>query len=782
MEEKDIAGLVAQLTLEEKAGLCSGRDNWFTKAVERLGIPSVRTSDGPHGLRTQQGETNSLEDRYSAPATCFPAACTTAASFDPALLEKMGQQLGKESQALGVNVVLGPGVNIKRSPLCGRNFEYFSEDPLLAGLMGAALVRGIQSQGVGACVKHFFANSQEHRRMDSSSEMDERTMREIYLPAFETVVREAQPWMVMASYNKIDGVYATANKKYLTDVLRGEFGFQGVVTSDWGATHDRAAAVEAGCDLTMPAENTDGELVRAVREGRLEESALDDCCRRLLKLAFRAAEGQKKDVPMDFESGDHLAREIAADSMVLLKNDCEILPLKKTAKVAFIGEFAKLPRYQGGGSSHINSYKVTGALEAAQAVGYDVTYAPGYHGDTTDDGLLREASALAAEGEVAVVFAGLTEQMETEGVDRRHMKMPESHNALIEAVCAANPNTVVVLYNGAPVEMPWVEQPKGILEGYLGGQAVGAATVDVLWGNTSPSGHLPESFPKKLSHNPSYLYYFGEGDQVHYSERFFVGYRYYTSKDLAPLFPFGHGLSYTTFSYENLTLDKKEMDDTDTLTVRLTVKNTGSRPGKALVQLYVAPPRKDVIRPVRELKAFRKEFLQPGEEKTVSFTLSRRDFAHWEEKAHDWRVETGNYRIQICRDADSVLTQETVTVRGTKPLRPMVYSVGMSMGDLAKSPEGYRALDESIGYLFEGMTASGFLPEQVLTLGKTLGGGKINLAAVDILAEKVQGSTGGSGLETLLGQPVSFLASFLPPERNNALEELMETLNKEEIR
>lgn len=781
MEKAKIKELVAQLTLEEKAGLCSGKDNWYTKAVERLGIPSVRTSDGPHGLRTQGGETNSLVECSSAPAVCFPAGCASAASFDRALLRQMGEELGRECQALGVNVLLGPGVNIKRSPLCGRNFEYFSEDPLLAGELGAAFVNGVQSQGVGACVKHFFANNQEHRRMDVSSEMDERTLREIYLAAFETVVKKARPWTVMASYNKIGGVYATANKPYLTDVLRDEWGFEGLVMSDWGATHDRAAAATAGCDLTMPAEDTDEQLVQDVRGGSLKESVLDTCCERVLALAFKAAEQSGKDMTFDYEGGHALARKIAGESIVLLKNEGQLLPLEKTVKAAFIGGFAKKPRYQGSGSSHINSAKVVSALEAVQQAGYVVDYAQGYpvEGQVPDEILITEAVEIAKAADVAVVFAGLPDQMESEGVDRHHMHMPESHNVLIEAVCAANPNTVVVLHNGAPVEMPWAERPMAIIEAYLGGQAVGEAVRDVLYGAVNPSGHLPETFPKKMADNPSYLFYFGEGGQVHYGERCFVGYRYYVTKEMEPLFPFGYGLSYTDFTYTSLVLDKTEMDDTDELTASVTVTNTGKRAGKALVQLYIAPPREEILRPMRELKAFEKVALAPGESKTVSLTLSKRAFAHWAEAVHDWRVEGGEYKVQICSDAATVLLEAPVIVRATQALRPIHYSLEMTMGDLAKSPTGRKILDEDIGYMIRGMAAAGFLPSQAVDAMNTMGGGRIDLAAVEQIASRVGLDAGGTGgVSVLFGQPVNMLVNFLPLEKAEELKALLVRLNE----
>ena len=775
----NIQELVSQMTLEEKAGLTSGQNNWFTKAVERLGVPAVRTSDGPHGLRTQAGDVISMAEGDSAQAVCFPAACATAASFDRDLLRRMGQALGRECQALGVDVLLGPGVNIKRSPLCGRNFEYFSEDSVLAGELGAAFVQGVQSQGRGTCVKHFFANSQEHRRMDSSSEMDERTMREIYLPAFETVVKKARPWTVMASYNKIGGVHSTANRRYLTGLLREEWGFDGAVVSDWGATHDRAAAVAAGCDLTMPAEDTDGQIVAAVKEGRLAESDLDACCVRLLELAFQAAEGRKEGVAFDYE-GDHaLAREIAGQSMVLLKNEGGLLPLSKNAAAAFIGPFAAAPRYQGGGSSHINSSKVVNAREAAQKAGLAVRYAPGCREDGgTDDALLAQAVQAARAAEAAVVFIGLTDAMESEGADRRHMGLPQGHNTLVEAVCAANPNTVVVLHNGSPVELPWVEKPKAILETYLGGQAVGQAVVNVLYGDVNPSGHLPESFPLRLEDNPSYLYYFGENGVVRYHEGLFVGYRYYESKGQEVLFPFGHGLSYTTFSYSDLAVDKTQMAEGEELTVQVTVTNTGSRFGRAVVQLYVAPEKVEMIRPVRELKDFAKVSLAPGESKVVTFNLGHRAFAHWNPATHSWRCEKGAYTIQIGENAHDILLEQEVRLEA-EPIPPADgYSLELPMGELAKTAEGRAFLDENMGYMIHGMAAAGFLSAEVLGLLEQMPGG-ITLSSLGALARQAGNHAGGNGeLQMLTGQPLSFLIRALPGEKQAELTALLERLNQ----
>lgn len=770
----DIKALVSQMTLEEKAGITSGKDNWFTKAIERLGIPSVRTSDGPHGLRTQAGEINSLMEGSSAIAICYPSACASAASFDRELLHRMGQALGTECQALGVDVLLGPGVNMKRSPLCGRNFEYFSEDPYLAGQLGAAFVNGVQSQGAGTSLKHFFANNQEHRRMDSSSEMDERTMREIYLAAFETVVKEAQPWTIMASYNKVGGVYSTENKIALTDILRNEWGFQGIVTSDWGATHDRAAAVTAGCDLTMPAEDTDAQIAAAVQNGRLAEADLDTCVERMLALAFKAATERKTGVAFPFEEHHALARKLASESLVLLKNS-GILPLEKTKKVAFIGAFAKHPRYQGGGSSHINPYRVRGALEAAQAGGIQVTYAKAYdprNGKSTDEEL-SEAVQAAMNADVAVLFIGLPDSMESEGSDRRHMGLPASHNTLVEAVCKVNPNTVVVLHNGSPVEMPWVDKPRAILEAYLGGEAIGEATVDVLFGDVNPSGHLAETFPKRLEDTPSYLYYFGEAGTVTYNEGLFMGYRYYESKKMDVLYPFGHGLSYTQFQYSNLMLSKTEMDETDELIVTVDVTNTGNRSGKAVVQLYVAPDKVEMIRPVRELKEFAKTSLIPGETKTVSFTLGSRAFAHWNPIVHNWRIEDGGYTVQIGHSAHDIVLEEKLIIHAD-PIPPTGgYHLGTPMSEYAKTRKGKAFINSVLVCFFRGMMAAGFVPKEAEALLNALPGG-LTLDTLEAFASKAGADSGmGGGANALLSQPISMLSYFIPEEKKAELNQLI---------
>ena len=683
----DIKSLVSQLTLEEKAGLCSGADFWHTKAVERLGIPASMVSDGPHGLRKQDEEVDHLGINDSIKAVCFPAASATAASFDREMLCRMGEAIGDSCQHEKLSVVLGPAVNIKRSPLCGRNFEYFSEDPYLAGQMASALIHGIQSRNVGTSIKHFAVNSQEHRRMSSSAEVDERTLREIYFPAFETAVKQEQPWTVMCSYNRINGVFASENPWLLTEVLRGEWGFEGYVMSDWGAVSDRVAGVKAGLDLEMPASGgfNDRKIVEAVRSGKLDEAVVDQAVERILNIVYRFVEHAKPETPWDKDAQHLLAAEVAADCMVLLKNEDGILPLSREDEIAFIGEFAEKPRFQGGGSSHINCFKTTSALEAAE--GLKIRYARGYSvaDDCATDEMIREAVEAARSARVAVVFAGLPDVYESEGYDRTHMRMPDCQNRLIEAVAAANPNTVVVLYNGSPVEMPWIGSVKAVLEAYLGGQAVGLATVRVLFGEVNPSGKLPESFPKKLSDNPSYLFYGGEGDTAEYREGIFVGYRYYDRKETELLFPFGHGLSYTSFDFSDLRLSRERITDQESLTATVRVTNTGKRAGKTVVQLYVGDCESSVFRPVRELKGFEKIFLEPGESKDVSFTLDKRSFAYWNTKIHDWHVESGEFRIEIGHSSRDIACCAAVQVDSTAEI-PRRYDVNSIFMDLMQDP------------------------------------------------------------------------------------------------
>lgn len=696
--------LIRQMTLEEKAGLCSGADFWNTMGIERLGIPSVMMTDGPHGLRKQEGAADHLGLNKSVNAVCFPAACATASSFDVELMECMGQILGDECQAENVGMLLGPAVNIKRSPLCGRNFEYMSEDPYLTGKMASAYIRGVQSKGIGTSMKHFAANNQETDRMQISSEVSERAFREIYLPAFEEAVKKAQPKTVMCSYNKINGVFSSENKKLLTDILRDEWGFEGYVVSDWGAVNDRVKGLKAGLDLEMPGSggyNT-RKIIQAVENGELEEEILDRTVERILKVVFSYTDNRKAETVFDREKDHKAAADIETECAVLLENR-GVLPLKKEQKVVYIGEFAKKPRYQGGGSSHINTDSVVSALETAVRKGRAVEYVKGFSSErdemTEED--LKQACEAAAGADVVVIFAGLPDSFESEGYDRKHLGMPNCQNALIEAVAEAQPNTIVVLHNGAPVEMPWLGKVKAVLEAYLGGQAVGGAVVNVLYGNANPSGRLAETFPLRIQDTPCYLNYGGEHDKSVYSEGVFVGYRYYTSKEMEVLFPFGYGLSYTTFSYGNLTLDKKEFKESEKLLVSVDVTNTGACTGKEVVQLYVAPKGGTIIRPVRELKAFEKTELAPGETKTVTFELDSRAYAYWNTEIHDWHVETGAYEIQICRNAQEVLLSEEVQVESETVL-PKVYTLNSTMGEIMADPKGKAILEQAMSEM-EGM-------------------------------------------------------------------------------
>ena len=753
----DIKALISQLTLEEKAGLCSGADFWHTKAVERLGIPASMVSDGPHGLRKQDDKVDHLGVNDSIKSVCFPAASATAASFDKAMLTRMGEAIGDSCQHEGLSVVLGPAVNIKRSPLCGRNFEYFSEDPYLAGKLSAAFIHGVQSRNVGTSIKHFAANSQEHRRMSSSSEVDERTLREIYLPAFETAVKEEQPWTVMCSYNRLNGVFASENPWLLTDVLRKEWGFEGYVVSDWGAVSDRVAGLAAGLDLEMPSSGgiNDKKIVEAVRSGKLDEAVVDQAVERILNIIFRFTENAKPDTPWDKEAQHQLAAEIAADCMVLLKNDDKILPLRKEDTVAFIGEFADKPRFQGGGSSHINCFRTTSALEAA--AGLPVLYAQGYSAtkDAATEEQIAEAVAAAKKAKIAIVFAGLPDVYESEGYDRTHMRMPECQNRVIEAVASANPNTVVVLHNGSPVEMPWIGKVKAVLETYLGGQAVGLATIRVLYGETNPSGRLPETFPLQLEDNPSFLSYGGEGDIAEYREGIFVGYRYYDFKKAAVLFPFGYGLSYTDFEFSNLRLSANTITDQDLLTATVTVKNTGDRAGKAVIQLYVGDKESSVFRPVRELKGFEKISLQPGEAKDVSFTLDKRAFAYWNTELHDWTVEPGDFTIEIGRSSRDIALDASVTVNSAVKINRH-YDMNSIFMDILADPHAAAVFKP----VLDGMRAA-FIPADTEQTD----------AAKEAITEEM-------GLAMFNYMPLRSILSFAGEKADpSLLEQLLNTLN-----
>ncbi len=762
MTREKIRNLVSQMTLEEKAGMCSGADFWHLKGVKRLGIPSVMVSDGPHGLRKQAEAGDHLGINESEKAVCFPAGCATASSFDRDILKKLGETIGQECQAMGVSTILGPALNIKRSPLCGRNFEYYSEDPYVASELAASMIQGVQSKNVGTSAKHFLANNQEKRRMTSSSDADERTLREIYLAAFENAVKKGKPWTVMNSYNRINGKYVGESKEYLTDILRGEWGFDGYVMSDWGAANDRVEGLKAGMDLEMPSSGgmNDALIVEAVKNGTLDESVVDTACERIIDVIFRYVENRDTMAELDLEKDHGTAAEIEENCIVLLKNENNILPLSKEKKVAFIGKYAQTPRYQGGGSSHINSWKVESALEAVKDIA-DVTYAKGYDDgeDKIDEELFAEAVQTAQDADIAVIFAGLPDNFESEGYDRKHLNMPNCQNTLIAKIAEVQKNVIVVLHNGSPVLMPWKDQVKGIVEAYLGGQAVGRAVVNILYGNVNPSGRLPETFPARLEDTPCYLTYGKGGDHAVYQEGMFVGYRYYTSVGRDVLFPFGYGLSYTEFAYSDLKLDREQMTDQDTLTVTVKVKNTGSRKGKEVVQLYVSPDDGETIRPALELRGFEKIELEPGQEREVDFTLDMRAFAYWNEEIHDWYVDSGEYQIRIGKNAQEVILSVPVQVQGTREI-PKIYSLNSCLGPLMRDPKAQAVMGAFMGNMSENTDADEVQKQQ------------------EQQAEDPNAAVSGEMMAALMeDMPLRQLLSFVPGMTRQMLEQLVDALN-----
>lgn len=680
----DIKKIVSEMTLEEKAGLCSGLDFWHTKPVERLGVESVMLTDGPHGIRKQAGDADHLGINDSVKAVCFPAACATAASFDTELIGKMGETLGKECQAEDVSVLLGPAVNIKRSPLCGRNFEYFSEDPYLAGKMAAAYIKGVQGMGVGTSIKHFATNNQEYYRMSVSSEITERIFREIYLPAFEEAVKESQPKTVMCSYNKINGVYASENKHLLTEILRDEWGFEGYVMTDWGAVDDRVEGLKAGLDLEMPSSNgyNDAKIVEAVKNGSLDEKILDKSVERMLKVLYSYVENRQKEAKFNYEKDHAQAVDVETQCAVLLENN-GILPLKKDVKAVFIGEYAAKPRYQGGGSSHINPSSVSSALDTAKSKGRNVTYVEGFpfDRDEENEAELQKAVEAARKSDVAVIFAGLPDVIESEGYDRKNMDMPVCQNKLIEAVALAQPNTIVVLHNGAPIEAPWAGDVAAILEMYIGGEGVGEATDQLLFGEANPSGRLPETFPVRIEDTACFLDFPGDSKKVYYSEGVYVGYRYYEAKHMPVKWAFGHGLSYTEFKYDNIRVSSDKLDDDTSIGVSVDVTNIGSMEGKEVVQLYVSDKTGTPIRPIKELKGFKKINLQSGETKTVTLTIKARDLSYFNEALDDWFAPSGKYEILVGHSSDDI--RQTIEVDfKTKKRIPFHVDGATTMGEI----------------------------------------------------------------------------------------------------
>lgn len=701
----DTAPTPADLTLDEKAALTSGRDFWTTKSIERLGVPSIMMTDGPHGLRKQAAGSDHLGLAASVPATCFPPAVALGSSWDEELAQRVGVALGVESAVEDVAVILGPGVNIKRSPLCGRNFEYFSEDPIVSGALGAALVRGIQSQGVGASLKHFAANNQETDRLRVSSDVDPRPLREIYLRGFQRVVEDAQPWTVMCAYNRINGVYASEDPWLLTQVLRGEWDFRGLVVSDWGAVNDRVVGLPAGLDLEMPASGgvTDAQLVAAVNDGTLDEAALDIAAGRVLDLVRKAGERPAVD-GFDADAHHALAREAASRSIVLLKNDDALLPLDRDARLAVIGTFAAEPRYQGAGSSLINPTRLDAALDAIRAASNtEVAYAAGFTLDGSGDAaaLRDEAVAAASAADAVVVFLGLPAAEESEGFDREHIDLPAAQLDLLDAVRAANARVVVVLSNGGVVALPFAGDVPAILEGWLLGQAGGSATADVLFGDVSPSGKLTETIPLRLEDSPSSGSFPGEFGHVRYGEGLLVGYRGFDAKRAEVAFPFGHGLSYTTFSYGDATADAI---DTGDIRIAVDVTNTGDVAGREVVQVYTALADSVVARAPRELKSFGVVTLDAGETRRVELVVRRADLAYWDTRVDAWIVEGGTYTVDVAASSRDIRSSVDVAVAGDE-VRPLL-SRTSSIGELLENPVTSAVIRDALTPMFgddEGM-------------------------------------------------------------------------------
>jgi beta-glucosidase len=685
----NIQSIISQMTLEEKAALCTGASPWTTTPIERLGVPELIVSDGPHGVR-RVPDVNSMAIE-SLPATCFPTASCLASTWDVDLLRKMGEALAEECIALNVDVLLGPGANMKRSPLGGRNFEYFSEDPYLAGEMAASLINGIQNRGVGTSLKHYAANNQEFQRLSISVEVDERTLREIYLPAFEKAVKQAKPWTVMCAYNKLNGEYCSEHHYLLTDILKNEWGFEGLVVSDWGAVHDRVASLKGGLALEMPGpqERRVKAVVEAVRSGKLDEAVLDESVRRILNIVFKAKETPKNGT-FDVDVHHELAHKVATEGMVLLKNN-GLLPLRGQQLIAVIGRSAENAHFQGGGSSHINPTRVAVPFKEleAQAGDAELTYAEGYPTDNSfRQDMIDQAVTRARSADVAVLYIALPTFKESEGYDRPDLDLTEQQVALIKAVAKVQPKTVVVLNNGAPLAMSaWIDGVAAVLEGWMMGQAGGVAIADVLFGKVNPCGKLAETFPIKLSDTPAYLNWPGGAGEVRYGEGLFIGYRYYDAKQMPVLFPFGYGLSYTTFSYSNARVSAKNFKDVDGVTVTVDVTNKGKFPGKEIVQVYVHDQKSGLVRPQKELKGFAKVELQPGETQSVSIQLDFRAFAYYHPEYKQWITEDGDFDILIAASAADVRQTLTVTLESTLSL-PCILDKESTIREWMADPRG----------------------------------------------------------------------------------------------
>ncbi|MBO4904564.1 MAG: glycoside hydrolase family 3 C-terminal domain-containing protein [Lachnospiraceae bacterium] len=749
--DSKIRSIVKKLTLEEKVSLCSGSDFWHTKEIDRLQIPAVMVSDGPSGLRKQDPDADVRSVNNSIEAVCFPAGVNLAASFDTDIVQTVGEAIGEECQAENVGTILGPGCNIKRSPLCGRNFEYYSEDPYLSGKIAAAYIRGVQSKGVGTSLKHFCANNQEFRRNSYDSRIDERTLREIYLKGFEIAVKESQPWTVMCAYNLVNGVQMSENKRLLTDILRKEWGFEGAVISDWGAVRDRVKGIAAGLDLEMPGSGGayDKLVIDAVQKGELAEEDLDACVERVLELVFKIVENHDSNAKWDKDEHHRLVRDIAGECMVLLKNENKVLPVKSSEYVLLVGGFAKNPRFQGGGSSHIRTGNVDSILIGMQW-NSKVTFEEGFSAedDKYDKAKFDRAVSAAKNVDKVIIFAGLPESYESEGYDRKHMDMPQVQNDLIEAIAGVNPHVIVVLSNGSPVTMPWANKVEGILETYLCGEGVGIATALALSGKTNPSGRLPETMPLRVEDNPSYIDFSGDCSKIDYREGIFVGYRYYSRKKMPVRFPFGYGLSYSTFSYGRMSVDTDKMRDDETVEVTVEVINESDIPGKEVVQLYVEAdiPNTKIRRAVRELKGFTKVFLDAHERKSVSFILDKSAFAYYDEELSDWYTEPGDYKIEICRNAEEVVTYKTVTVTPRKPRKP-VYDENSIYKDIMEDPKAAKTakpyFDKYVKEILnkqnaDGVASDAFGADPAVYLGDTTLRNIVNMSFGDFTYEEMR--------------------------------------------
>ncbi len=694
-QTQDVKHLISQMTLEEKAAICTGANAWQTVPVERLDISSMWVSDGPHGVRRAADPDQMMSK--NVPATCFPTASALAATWDRDLIYELGQALGEECIALNVDLLLGPGVNIKRSPLCGRNFEYYSEDPYLGGELAASFINGVQNKGVGTSLKHFAANNQEFERFTISAEVDERTLREIYLAGFERAVKQAQPWSVMCAYNKLNGTLCSEHPWLLTDVLKDEWGYKGFVISDWGAVNDRIASLIAGLGLEMPGPQPRHvqTVIDAVKGGALDEGVLDEMVRQLLTIVLRTRETPKGGTELDVDGHHALARRIAGETMVLLKNEGDLLPLRGVNKIAVIGVTAKQAHYQGGGSAHVTPTRVDVPFDelAALAGDAELTYAPGYKMEEGfDQSLIADAVTVASAAEVALLYIGLPPFKESEGYDRPDIDLTEQQVALIKAIAAVQPKTVVILNNGSAVAMSdWIDGVPAVLEAWMMGQAGGGAIADVLFGKVNPGGKLAETFPLKLSDTPSHINFPGEAGQVRYGEGIFVGYRYYDEKAMPVLFPFGYGLSYTSFAYSNLAVSAQTFKDVGGLTLSLDVTNIGDVAGKEIVQIYVHDHEARLRRPQKELKGFVKVALEPGETKTVSVTLDSRAFAYWDPRYNDWISESGQFDILVGSSSADIRLMTMVTLESTQQL-PSLINRNSTLGEWMADPAGIAAL------------------------------------------------------------------------------------------